>query len=55
MQTIIVIFILAVTLLFTVRHYYRRLTGKEKGCNCCSKNGSGECHCKDNCASCSTQ
>ena len=55
MQTVIVAIILTVTLALTVRHYYRRLTGKENGCNCCSKNGGGECHCKEHCESCSTQ
>ena len=46
MQQIIVILIIALALLFAVRHYYRQLTGRNGGCNCCPHSG-GQCHCHE--------
>ncbi|MBQ9641962.1 MAG: hypothetical protein IJV06_10470 [Bacteroidaceae bacterium] len=44
MQEIIVILIVTTAALAVVRHYYRQLTKKDSGCNCCPHSG-GECHC----------
>ena len=47
-QTVIVIFVLVVTVLFVVRGVVRTLRGKGGGCGCgcegCPMKG-GECHC----------
>ena len=53
MQTIAVIIILVLTLVFVVRWVVRTAKGKGGcGCGCsgCPKTGGKECHCGDKCA-----
>lgn len=48
-QTAIVYVIIAVAAALILLRTYRRITGRQRGCNCgqCPMDGSSQCHCKN--------